>query len=146
VSPWQGHLALNWQSGCTTSRRGVMAERRSILVTTIARRGSRFCLRCVRVFNWRCHAWCQMTNHYHLLVETPDANLARCMRQLNGVYTEFIKRTHGRVGHLFQGRCTGILVEGDNYLLVVARYSVLSPVRARMVGEPDECPGVVFGR
>lgn len=45
--------------------------------------------------NWRCHAYCQMTNHYHLLVETPDANLSRGMRQLNGEYTQFINRSIG---------------------------------------------------
>lgn len=54
-------------------------------------------------FNWRCHAWCQMSNHYHLVVETPEANLARGMRQLNGVYTQYTNRTHQRVGHVFKG-------------------------------------------
>ena len=47
-------------------------------------------------FNWRCHAWCQMTNHYHLVVETPEANLAQGMRQLNGVDTQYVNRTHRR--------------------------------------------------
>ena len=51
-------------------------------------------------FNWICHAYCLMTNHYHLLVETPDANLSKGMRHLNGVYTQHVNRTHGRVGHL----------------------------------------------
>ena len=55
-------------------------------------------------FNWVCHAWCQMTNHYHILVETPEANLAQGMRQLNGVYPQRFNRTHARVGHVFQGR------------------------------------------
>ena len=68
-------------------------------------------------FNWVCHAWCQMTNHYHLLIETPEANLARGMRQLNGVYTQRFNRVHGRVGHVFQGRYKAILVERDSYLL-----------------------------
>ncbi len=53
-------------------------------------------------FNWRCHAYCQMTNHYHLVVETPEANLSKGMRQLNGVYTQRTNRRHGLVGHLFQ--------------------------------------------
>ncbi|MDZ7826815.1 MAG: transposase [Gammaproteobacteria bacterium] len=91
-------------------------------------------------FNWRCHAWCQMTNHYHLLVETPDGEPLAGMRQLNGVYTQHVNRTHGRVGHVFQGRYTGILVESDSYLLEVARYVVLNPVRARMVSEAGEWP------
>jgi putative transposase len=87
---------------------------------------------CAR-FNWRCHALCQMTNHYHLLVETPQANLSRGMRQLNGVYTQSVNRRHRRVGHLFQGRFTGILVQRETYLLELARYIVLNPVRARVV-------------
>lgn len=66
-------------------------------------------------FNWICHAWCQMTNHYHILIETPEANLVKGMRQLNGVYTQRLNRAHGRVGHVFQGRYKAILVERDSY-------------------------------
>jgi len=51
-----------------------------------------------------------MTNHYHLLVETPDANLSKRMRQLNSVFTQYVNRTHARVGHLFPGRFKAILV------------------------------------
>ena len=54
-------------------------------------------------FNWVCHAYCQMTNHYPIVIETPEANLARGMRQLNGVYTQYVNRAHARVGHVFQG-------------------------------------------
>ena len=68
-------------------------------------------------FNWRCHAWCQMGNHYHLVVETAEANLSRGMRQLNGVYTQAANRRHARVGHVFQGRYKAILVEADAYLV-----------------------------
>ena len=64
----------------------------------------------VEGFRWHCHAYCQMTNHYHLFVETPDANLSKGMRQLNGVYTQASNRRHGRSGHLFQGRYKAILV------------------------------------
>ena len=82
-----------------------------------------------RRFNWVCHAWCQMSNHYHLLLETPEANLATGMRQLNGVYTQRFNRAHGRVGHVFQDRYKAILVERDSYLLELARYVVLNPLR-----------------
>jgi REP element-mobilizing transposase RayT len=68
-------------------------------------------------FDWRCHAYCEMTNHYHFVVETPQANLSKGMRQLNGVYTQQFNRRHGLVGHLFQGRFKGILVERDSYPL-----------------------------
>lgn len=91
-------------------------------------------------FNWVCHAWCQMTNHYHLLVETPEANLAQGMRQLNGVYTQRLNRAHGRVGHVFQGRYKAILVERDSYLLELARYVVLNPLRAGMVRRLETWP------
>ena len=84
-------------------------------------------------FDWSCYAWCQMTNHYHILVETPEPNLAQGMRQLNGVYTQRFNRAHTRVGHVFQGRYKAILVERDNYLLELARYVVLNPLRAKMV-------------
>ena len=55
-------------------------------------------------FNWRVHAWCQMSNHYHLVVETVEGNLSLGMRQLNGVYTQTINRTHSRVGHVFKNQ------------------------------------------
>lgn len=88
---------------------------------------------CCERYNWVIHAWCQMTNHYHLIVETAEGNLSAGMRHLNGVYTQKLNRRHARVGHVFQGRFKGILVERDSYLLELARYIVLNPVRASMV-------------
>lgn len=88
-----------------------------------------------RRFNWVCHAWCLMDNHFHIVVETVEGNLAQGMRQLNGVYTQTFNRTHGRVGHVFQGRYKAVMVEKDSYLLELARYVVLNPLRACMVKE-----------
>ena len=84
-------------------------------------------------FNWVFHSYCLMSNHYHLLVETPEANLSQGMRQLNGVYTQKFNQAHRRDGHVFQGRYKAILVQKDAYLLELSRYIVLNPVRAGMV-------------
>ena len=95
-------------------------------------------------FNWVVHAFCQMSNHYHLLLETVDGNLARGMRQLNGEYTQAFNRRHALVGHLFQGRYKAILVQKDSYLLELTRYIVLNPLRARMVTSLDDWPWSSF--
>lgn len=92
------------------------------------------------VYNWRCHSFCLMSNHYHLLVETPDANLSKGMRQLNGVYSQSYNRKYKRVGHVFQGRYKAIHVEKESYLLELSRYIVLNPVRAEMVRSAEEWP------
>ena len=94
----------------------------------------------LRRFNVICHAYCLMTNHFHLLLETPDANLSSAMRQFNSVSTQAFNRRHGRVGHLLQGRFKAIVVDRDAYLLELCRYIVLNPVRAGMVKEPDSYP------
>jgi putative transposase len=94
----------------------------------------------VRQQRWRLYAYCLMSNHYHLLVETPEGNLVAGMRRLNGVYTQAFNRRHGRVGHVFQGRYKSILVEKDAYLLELARYIVLNPVRAQMVKRAEDWP------
>ncbi len=89
-------------------------------------------------FGWISHAYCLMENHYHLLIETPQANLSRGMRQLNGTYTQAFNREHRRGGHLFQGRFQAILVEKEAHLLELCRYIVLNPVRARLVKTPGQ--------
>ena len=94
--------------------------------------------RVITQFNWACYAWCLMDNHYHLLIQTPDGNLSKGMRKLNGVYTQASNRRHRRVGHLFQGRFKAILVDRDAYLLELARYVVLNPVRAGTVKKPAD--------
>ncbi|MGH9896928.1 MAG: REP-associated tyrosine transposase, partial [bacterium] len=85
-----------------------------------------------------CHAYCLMSNHYHLLLETPEANLSVAMRQLNGVYTQRFNRRHERCGHLLQGRYGAQLVNGDSYLQEVCRYVVLNPVRGGLVAHPRQ--------
>jgi REP element-mobilizing transposase RayT len=84
------------------------------------------------------YAWVLMDNHYHLLLETPKANLSLAIRHLNGVYTQGFNRYHKRAGHLFQGRFKSILVEKEAYLLELCRYVVLNPVRAAMASHPRE--------
>lgn len=86
------------------------------------------------------HAYCQMGNHYHLMVETVEGNLADGMRHLNAFYSQEINRRYGLVGHLFQGRYKAILVERESYLLELARYVVLNPVRGKLVAEPEDWP------
>lgn len=98
----------------------------------------------MRRFNVICHAYCLMTNHFHLLLETPDANLSKAMRQFNSVYTQAFNRRHGRVGHVLQGRFKSIVVDRDAYLLELCRYIVLNPVRAGMVKEPGKYPWSSF--
>jgi putative transposase len=89
-------------------------------------------------YHWICHAYCLMNNHYHLVIETPDGNLAKGMRQLNGVYTQVFNKRHLRVGHLFQARYRGILVQKESHFLEVCRYVVLNPVRAKSVRAPQQ--------
>jgi len=83
------------------------------------------------------HSYVLMTNHYHLLLETPRGKLSAALHDLNTAYTNYFNRRHDRVGHLFQGRYRGILVEKDSYLLELSRYIHLNPVRAKMVRRPE---------
>jgi len=91
-------------------------------------------------YHWRCYAWCLMGNHYHLVVETPIANLSSGMRQLNGVYTQSFNRRYDRVGHLLQGRYKAIIVDREAYLLEAVRYTLLNPVRADIVTAAGQWP------
>lgn len=91
-------------------------------------------------FGWLLHAYCLMDNHYHLLIETSEGNLSPGMRQLNGVYTQRFNRRHARAGHVFQGRFKAILVERESYLLELARYIVLNPVRTKKVKHQGRYP------
>lgn len=86
----------------------------------------------------RVHAYCLMSNHYHLLVETPEANLSQIMRHINGAYTTYFNVKWGRAGHLLQGRYKAILVERDEYALELSRYIHRNPVRAGIVERPED--------
>jgi putative transposase len=90
--------------------------------------------------HWLCHAYCLMSNHYHLLIETNTPTLSKGMKLLNGTYTQYVNRTYKRVGHVFQGRFKAILVEKNAYLLELCRYVVLNPVRAEMVRSAKDWP------
>ncbi len=92
----------------------------------------------VKRYRFLLHAYCLMDNHYHLLIETPEGNLSKGMRQLNGIYAQHFNQKHQRVGHLLQGRYRSILVDKENYLLELSRYIVLNPVRAGIVKDPKD--------
>lgn len=85
----------------------------------------------------RIHAYCLMSNHYHLLLETPEGNLSQIMRHINGAYTIYFNVKRKRAGHLFQGRFKAILVEADAYAAELSRYLHLNPVKAGIVDRPE---------
>ena len=84
------------------------------------------------------HAYCLMTNHYHLMIETPQGNLSQIMKHINNSYTNYYNVKHKRAGHLLQGRYKAILVEADTYAAELSRYIHLNPVRAKMVEAPED--------
>lgn len=94
----------------------------------------------VELFAWRLHAYVLMGNHYHLLLETPEANLSRGMHRINAVYSQSFNRRHDRAGHLLQGRFKAILVEKERHLLELVRYVVLNPVRAGLARDARDWP------
>ncbi len=88
---------------------------------------------------WRVHAWVLMSNHYHLLIETPEANLVAGMQWLQTAYTARFNRRHRLCGHLFQGRYKAMVVDGEaqGYFATLADYIHLNPVRAYLVRPED---------
>ncbi len=92
----------------------------------------------VDLWDVRISAYCLMSNHYHLLIQTPQANISRCMRHINGIYTQRYNRLHKCDGQLFRGRYKSLLVEQDSYLLELVRYIHRNPLRAGMVQELSE--------
>jgi putative transposase len=94
--------------------------------------------RAVDRYQWLCHTYCLMDNHYHLLLEVPLGNLPIGMRHLNGVYAQRFNNRYDRCGHLFQARYRSIIVEKNAHLLSVSRYVVFNPVRAGIVERPED--------
>jgi putative transposase len=84
------------------------------------------------------HAYCLMSNHYHLLLETPSGNLSQIMKHINGAYTNYFNAKRKRYGHLFQGRYKAIVIDADEYAKELSRYIHLNPVRVGMVSRPEE--------
>jgi putative transposase len=87
---------------------------------------------------WVCHAYCLLTNHFHLFVCTPQANISKGMHRLNSLHAEWINWRYGYRGHVFQGRFTSKLVEDDPHAFEVARYVALNPVRAGLCRRPED--------
>jgi REP element-mobilizing transposase RayT len=87
---------------------------------------------------WICYGYCLMNNHYHLLIETPKANISAGMKKINAEYTQYFNYKHKRIGHLFQGRYKATLVKKESHLLELCRYIVLNPVRAGLCQKPED--------
>lgn len=90
------------------------------------------------IYNLKIAAYCLMPNHYHLLVQTPDANLSRCMRHINGIYTQRYNIRNSYDGTLFRGRYKSIIIDADSYLLELVRYIHRNPLRSGIVTELDD--------
>jgi REP element-mobilizing transposase RayT len=88
-------------------------------------------------FGWSITAWVLMTNHFHLVIQTPEPNLSRGMHWLNGTYAGWFNQQYDRWGHLFGGRFKAFIIEKETYFTEVLRYVVLNPVRAKMVERPE---------
>jgi putative transposase len=79
-----------------------------------------------------------LSNHIHVLLETPEGNLSKMMQPFQTSYTVYFNRRHGRSGHVFEQRYKAFLVDKDNYLLQVSRYIHRNPVEAKLVERPQD--------
>ena len=84
------------------------------------------------------HAGCEMDNHFHLTVGTPNGNLSEFMGRLQGRFAAYYNKRHGTVGHLFQGRFRDVVIEHDVHLLIALCYLFLNPVSARLAVRPED--------
>ncbi|RII28432.1 MAG: hypothetical protein CXR31_00675 [Geobacter sp.] len=90
------------------------------------------------------HAYCLMSNHYHLMLETPQGNLSQIMKHINSSYTTYYNVKRKRAGHLLQGRYKAILVEADAYATELSRYIHLNPVKAGIAEKPEDYPWMSY--
>lgn len=93
---------------------------------------------CCETFDIECWSYCLMPNHYHAALLPHRPNISEAMRYLNGEYGKWWNRTHGKVGHAFQGRFKDQIVQREGYLLALLRYIALNPVRAGLVDRPED--------
>jgi putative transposase len=129
------HVGALWHVTCRGNERGTIFRDdrdRRLFLSVLSE--------AVHLFTWRLHAYVLMGNHYHLLVETPEANLSRGMHRVNALYSQAFNRRHERAGHLMQGRFKAILVEKERHLLELVRYVVLNPVRAGLARDAGDWP------
>jgi putative transposase len=96
--------------------------------------------RAVRKYGWSLHAYCLMVTHYHLVLTTAEANIARGMQFLNSIYARAFNQRHGRLGHFVAARYSSVLIETEGHAFEVCRYVPLNPVRSKLCAKPEEWP------
>ncbi len=108
----------------------------------------RYLVQSINIYSIKFYSYVLMSNHFHLLLETPKANLSEFMRKFNITYTGYYNRRHDRVGHLYQGRYKSVLVDKNEYLSVLSRYIHLNPVKIKAMkklSEPERGRSVPSG-
>jgi REP-associated tyrosine transposase len=106
-------------------------DRRGLLITLA---------RAVEKYTWRLHAYCLMVTHYHLVLTTPEPNIARGMQFLNSIYARTFNTRYGRRGHFVAARYSSALIETEGHAFEVCRYVPLNPVRSKLCALPEEWP------
>lgn len=101
--------------------------------------------KCLEKYGCILHAYCMMTNHFHMLLETGETDVAIFMKHLASCYAVYFNRKYGYKGHLFEGRYKACMVEDDAYFLQTSRYIHLNPVKAKIVGHPEDYPWSSYG-